>query len=270
MFIQAACQGLGPEGVGKRQRATPEGLETILSSRLAVARPFSPAPPRVSMALAPTPRPRDQGPMPEQSPQAAFWNRVARRYAAMPLRNPEAWEETLARTRAQLTPEAQVLELGCGTGSTALRLAPHVASYTATDDAAEMIAIATERGADIATLHPLQARPGDGSLPEGRFDAVLAFNLLHLLPDLPAALAECHGKLKPEGLLITKTPCLGGLWLALWPLVRVLRAFGKAPPLRFLGPAQLERRITQAGFSIEARDDLPRRPPSRFIVARRS
>jgi len=205
-----------------------------------------------------------------ETPQAAFWNRVARRYAAMPMRNPEAWEETLARTAAQLAPDAHVLELGCGTGSTALRLAPHVARYVATDDAAQMIAIATERGAGIATLQPLQARPGDGSLPGGPFDAILAFNLLHLLPDLPAALAECHARLKPGGLLITKTPCLGGPWLSLWPLVRVLGLFGKAPPLRFLSPAALERRIAAAGFRIAARADLPRRPPTRFVIARRS
>jgi SAM-dependent methyltransferase len=207
--------------------------------------------------------------MTQQSPQAAFWNRVARRYAAMPMRNPEAWEETLARTRAHLSPGDHVLELGCGTGSTALRLAPEVASYIATDDAAEMIAIAAERGAGIPTLHPALARPGDDSLPEGPFDAILAFNLLHLLPDLPAALSELHAKLKPGGLLITKTPCLGGPWLALWPLVRVLRAMDKAPPLRFLSTAALERRIAAAGFVIEARDDLPRRPPSRLLIARR-
>lgn len=208
--------------------------------------------------------------MPHESPQAAFWNRIARRYAAMPMRNPQAWEETLARTARHLPPEARVLELGCGTGSTALRLAPDVAGYIATDDAAEMIAIATERATDLPTLHPLQARPGDGSLPRGPFDAVLAFNLLHLLPDLPGALAEAHGLLKPGGLLITKTPCLGGPWLALWPLVRILGLFGKAPPLRFLSPLGLERRIAQAGFVIVERDDLPRRPPSRFLIARRN
>lgn len=208
--------------------------------------------------------------MPRETAQAAFWNRVARGYAAMPMRNPEAWEETLARVTAQLSPGDHILELGCGTGSTALRLAPRVAAYTATDDAAEMIALTTERGADTPGLHPLHARPGDGSLPPGPFDAVLAFNLLHLLPDLPAALAEAHALLKPGGLLITKTPCLGGRYRVLWPLVAALRLFGKAPPLRFLTPHTLEGAITAAGFTIEARADLPRRPPSRFLVARRS
>jgi len=208
--------------------------------------------------------------MPDETPQAAFWNRVARRYAAMPMRNPDAWEETLARVTARLSPTDRVLELGCGTGSTALRLAPLVAAYTASDDAAEMVALTAERGTGIPTLQPLQARPGDGSLPTGPFDAILAFNLLHLLADLPTALAEAHTRLKPGGLLITKTPCLGGRYLVLWPVVRALRAMGKAPPLRFLAPPALERAITGAGFTIEARDDLPRKPPSRFLVARKT
>jgi SAM-dependent methyltransferase len=208
--------------------------------------------------------------MPHETPQAAFWNRIARRYATMPMRNPDAWEETLARVTAQLSHTDHLLELGCGTGSTALRLAPLVAAYTASDDAAEMVALTAERGADTPTLRPLHARPGDSSLPPGPFDAVLAFNLLHLLPDLPGALAEAHALLKPGGLLITKTPCLGGRYRALWPVVATLRLFGKAPPLRFLTPQALERAITDAGFTIEARDDLPRKPPSRFLVARRA
>jgi len=207
----------------------------------------------------------------QDSGQAAFWNRVAGRYAAMPMRNPDAWEATLARTGARLAASDDVLEIGCGTGSTALRLAPLVARYIATDDAAGMIAVASDRLAEtpVASLHPLQARPGDGSLPDGPFDAILAFNLLHLLADLPAALADCHARLRPGGLLITKTPCLGGPWRMLWPLVRTLGFLGKAPPLRFVSTATLERTITGAGFVIEDRDDLPRRPPSRFVIARR-
>jgi hypothetical protein len=39
--------------------------------------------------------------------------------------------------------------------------------YVATDDAAEMITIATERGQEITNLRPVQARAGDGSLPPG-------------------------------------------------------------------------------------------------------
>ncbi|WP_342070622.1 hypothetical protein [Yoonia algicola] len=54
----------------------------------------------------------------------SFWNRVARRYAATPMRNQAAYEATLERISAHLKPTDPVLELGCGTQSTALRLSP--------------------------------------------------------------------------------------------------------------------------------------------------
>ncbi|MFW5654811.1 MAG: class I SAM-dependent methyltransferase [Roseicyclus sp.] len=209
--------------------------------------------------------------MSRESPQAVFWNGIARRYAAIPMRSPENWEKTLALTAARLSPGDRVLEIGCGTGSTALRLAEHVAEYVGTDDASAMIGIARERLREtpVAQLSFETGRPGDGSLPEGPFDVVTGFNILHLLPDPAGALAELRGRLRPGGLLITKTPCLGGnRYAALWPLVRAMRLVGKAPPLRFLSPARLEAAIEGAGFEILERGDYPAMPPSRFVVAR--
>ena len=210
--------------------------------------------------------------MTRETPQAAFWNGMARRYAENPMRSPENWEKTLELTLARLAPGAEVLELGCGTGSTALRLAPSVARYTGTDDASGMVEIAREKLVEtpVDGLSFETARTGDGSLPQGPFDAVLAFNLLHLVPDLPATLREASDLLKPGGLLISKTPCLGGnRYAALWPVVSVMRLLGKAPPLRFVSPRGLEAAIMAAGFDILERGDYPKMPPSRFLVAKK-
>jgi ubiquinone/menaquinone biosynthesis C-methylase UbiE len=200
---------------------------------------------------------------------ASFWDRVARRYAAMPMRNPDTYEATLERIRAHLKPTDRVLELGCGTGSTALRLAPLVAQYTAVDFSAEMIAIAREKQAEgeVANLDFVVVTVADGSFPDGPFDAILAFNVLHLLPDRDTAFADTFGRLRTGGLFISKTPCLGGVYRVLQPVVAILRLFGKAPRLAFLTPRSLEREITQAGFEIREHGNYPARPPSRFIVA---
>lgn len=152
-----------------------------------------------------------------------------------------------------------------------MRLAPHVGQYIGTDDASEMVQIAREKLAEtpVDGLTFETARTGDGSLPEGPFDAVLAFNLLHLVPDLAATLREAKDLLTPGGHLITKTPCLGGnRYAALWPVVSVMRLFGKAPPVRFLSPTRVEAAILDAGFEIIERGDYPPMPPSRFVVAR--
>jgi SAM-dependent methyltransferase len=205
----------------------------------------------------------------DETPSSAFWDRVARRYAAMSMRNPAAWETTLERVQAHMGPQDRVLELGCGTGSTALRLAPLAEQYIATDYSAEMIAIAREKqaGTDLENLDFRVAKIGNDDLPEGPFDAVIAFNVLHLLPDRQLALREIFDLLSPGGLLISKTPCLGGVYRLLQPVVAALHLFGKAPKLEFLRPVSLEREISHAGFEMLERGDYPARPPSRFIVA---
>lgn len=202
---------------------------------------------------------------------AAFWDRMARRYANMSMRNPADYEKTLNLIRAYLGPDDRVLELGCGTGTTALRLAAAVGQYIASDYSAQMIAIADQKRSE-AMVENLEVTVGqlcDGSLPKGPFDVILGFNLLHLLPDRRLAFEDIAQNLRPGGLFISKTPCLGGLYRVLEPVVAIFHMMGKVPDFHFLSPARLEKEIRQAGFEIVETGDYPKRPPRRFIVARK-
>ena len=62
------------------------------------------------------------------SKETQFWDRIAPRYAKSPVRDQAAYEHTLDRVAHYLRPEHQVLELGCGTGTTAVHLAPKAAT----------------------------------------------------------------------------------------------------------------------------------------------
>jgi SAM-dependent methyltransferase len=208
---------------------------------------------------------------------AQFWDKASARYARAPVRDEAAYAATLERVLAHLRPSDGVLELGCGTGTTAVKLAPHVAAYEGRDVSAKMLAIAEERAAAAAAGN-LTFAPGDAAAPikGAPFDAVLAFNLLHLLPDLDGTLAHIREALPPGGRFISKTPCLAprGLtlkWRALlMTAFPVMRWLGKAPSfVAFLSAADLERRVATAGFEVVERADLPAMPPSRLIVARR-
>ena len=74
-----------------------------------------------------------------------FWDRAARKYAKSPIGNVPAYEKTMERVQSHLSPTDHVLEVGCGTGSTAILLAPFVAEYRGTDISNEMIQIANEK-----------------------------------------------------------------------------------------------------------------------------
>jgi SAM-dependent methyltransferase len=205
--------------------------------------------------------------------QERYWDRIAKRYAARRIRDVAAYERTLARTAAWLSPDDYVVEFGCGTGTRALRLAPAVGRIDATDFSTAMIEIATERARALpaGNLAFLRADLFDPEAVPGPYDAALAFNFLQLMDDLPAAMAAAARRLRPGGLFISKSVCLGeGGWRTVRFVVRGLKAFGVLPPIQFLTIAALERSVAEAGFEILERDLHPERPPSLFLVARKA
>lgn len=196
-----------------------------------------------------------------------FWDRIARKYAARPVPDAAAYAATLDRTRQYLKPGDRVLEVGAGTSSTAITLAPLVAEYVSSDVSTEMVRIGQEKAeaAGIANLSIRQGMLGDPALGNGPYDAVLAFNLLHLCPDPGAEAAKAQALLRPGGYFISKSACLADGKNFLRPLLAIVRLFGRAPYINFLTRAGLESAIAGAGFEIVEAADLP----SRFIVARR-
>lgn len=200
-----------------------------------------------------------------------FWDRKARKYAADPIKDMAGYERTLERTRQLIEGRAAVLEIGCGTGTTALRLAASVERLIGTDVSGEMIAIAREKAereqcrnvefvvADAATA------PGAA----GAYDAVLAFNVLHLVADRRAALGHVHRLLKPGGLLISKTPCLAEMSILIRLAVPVAQVFKQAPDVAFFDAGKLEADVAAAGFTVQerARHGSGRKDPRILIVA---
>jgi SAM-dependent methyltransferase len=206
--------------------------------------------------------------------KAAFWDRIARKYAADPIADMAGYEATLRRVQDLLSPAHDVLELGCGTGSTALRLAPFTGSLLATDVSSAMIAIANEKLA-ARPVPRLRFAVADADAPvsaTAAYDTVLAFNLLHLVGDLDQVLGSVAQCLRPGGLLVSKTPCVAEMnplipWLAL-PL---MRAIGKAPSVVSFKVDALQAAITRQGLDIVAveRHGTRGKDIRAFIVARK-
>jgi ubiquinone/menaquinone biosynthesis C-methylase UbiE len=205
---------------------------------------------------------------------ARFWDRAARKYASDPIKDLAGYERTLDRCASYLTKDDVVLELGCGTGTTALRVAPHVRQILATDISAEMIAIARDRAAQAGCRNiELRVAPADEAVAEaGSFDAVLAFNLLHLAPDRRAVIEGGWRALKPGGLFISKTTCLAEMTSLIRLAVPVMRVIGKAPSVvAFFNGGELTKEVAASGFEIveTARHGSERKDPRLFLVARK-
>lgn len=205
---------------------------------------------------------------------ARFWDKTSRKYAKAAISDLAGYERTLDRTRTLLRPDARVLELGCGTGTTALRLATAVTSYLATDVSPAMTAIAEEkRAADPVRGLAFRAATAEALAGEPvQYDAVLGFNYLHLVRDLPGTLRSIHGLLKPGGLFISKTPCLGNMnALIRLVLLPVMRVIGKAPHVGVFEAGDLDREIRAAGFEIVATEDHSTKGTGArpYIVARK-
>ena len=185
--------------------------------------------------------------------KARFWDRIALKYAADPIADLAGYEFTLRQVEDLLTADQDVLEIGCGTGTTALRLAPFTRRLLATDVSAGMIAIAREKLA-AQSVPQLSFAVADAEEPvagPGEFDAVLAFNLLHLVTDLDRTLQLAVQALRPGGLLISKTACL----TELNPLIRylavpVMQAVGKAPHVLCFDADELQAAIARQGMDI--------------------
>jgi arsenite methyltransferase len=204
------------------------------------------------------------------SNDAAFWNALAEKYARQPVANPEAFERKIAITKSRMTPTAIILDVGCGTGSLALRLASSAAHVHGLDLSSEMVRIARGKAAaqnvDNVTFH---VGPFDDSVsfaPES-LDGLCAYSLLHLVEDRKSTLALIYGLLKPGGFFISSTVCLKDSWVPYAPILSVMRWLGKAPQVKIFSQRTLSEEVRQAGFVDLTQPDVGAGSTIAFICA---
>lgn len=185
-------------------------------------------------------------------PESRFWNRMAPGYARSTISDVENYERKLRETAALMRPDMQVLEIGCGTGSTALWHAPNVAHITATDLSSGMLDIAREkaRTAAIENVTFVEAAAEDVPQPDRPYDMIMAHSLLHLVKDHRKVITNMANMLAPGGYLVTSTICmsegLSAFKLIAWPG----RILGLLPRINFLRKRNLEDAVQDAGLKI--------------------
>lgn len=202
---------------------------------------------------------------------AKFWDKIAQRYSKQPIADEAAYQKKLQVTQEYFQPNMEVLEFGCGTGSTAIIHAPYIKHIRAIDISSNMIEIAQAK-ADAQNIKNItfeQLSIDELTVPDSTFDVVLGLSILHLLENKEQVIAKVHKMLKPGGIFITSTACLGDTmkWFKLIALIG--KFLGLIPLVKVFTAKELEDSLTNGGFAIDYHWQ-PRKNKAVFIVAKKA
>ena len=201
---------------------------------------------------------------------AKFWDRIAERYSRRPVADAAAYQKKLQKTREYFRPDTQVFEFGCGTGSTAIAHAPHVKHIRAIDISANMIAIAQRKAqaGNVTNVTFEQSTIEQYSVPDQSLDVVLGLSILHLLADQQAVIAKVYRMLKPGGVFVSSTMCLGDSMKYVKLIAPIGKFLGFMPLVKVFSKQELVDDLTGGGFEIDYQWQ-PGHNKAVFIVAKK-
>ncbi len=149
-------------------------------------------------------------------------------------------------------------------------IADDVKVIHAIDISSNMIGIAVKKAEerDIKNIDYAQSTIFDVRNKSGSFDVILAFYVLHLLEDEHLVIQRINELLKPGGLFISATPCVGEK-IFLRNLLFLAGSVGLVPNIRAFKICNLVKTIDEGNFSIVETDCFKKSSQEYFIVARK-
>jgi 2-polyprenyl-3-methyl-5-hydroxy-6-metoxy-1,4-benzoquinol methylase len=201
-----------------------------------------------------------------------FWDRQAKGFAKQQQNIQLTDNKDFVNTLKYLDADDVVLDYGCGAGIVANGIADKVKEVHAIDISSKLIELArsnaSERG--IENVHYAHATIFDQRYENESFDAILAFRVLHVLEGVESVMHRIHELLKPGGVFISVTACMGGKWAFVKFLVSLLAKVGLMPQhINMFKLPELEGLMTKENLHIVEREDLGETPPHFFIVAKK-
>lgn len=169
--------------------------------------------------------------------------------------------------REELVGCGSVLEVGAGTGAVTVELAGAVERWLATDYSGSMVDRLRDRlrAANAARVEVQQADLYALEVVRNSFDAVVAANVLHLVPDLQGALQALARCLRPGGKLLAPTFCHAQTRTS--RLTSRLVSVTGFPAQRHFTIDSLVDDVSQSGFRVVRQALLPGPIPVGFVAA---
>lgn len=148
-----------------------------------------------------------------------FWNKFANNYSKKSIPNEAIYLQKITKTQEYLSKDSIILEIGCGTGTTALRHASYVKKIDAIDYSAEMIKIANTKknNQKVKNVFFHNESITNYEFPKNHYNMIMAHSILHLTKENELILKKIHSSLQKDGLFVSSSACLKDT-----PLIRAI------------------------------------------------
>ncbi len=193
-----------------------------------------------------------------------FWNKQACKFS---VNESNEMKESIEKIYKYIKPNMLVLDFGCGTGVSSRAISKAAEQVIGIDYSDKMIDIAKTSTNDESNIKYLVGTIDDEEVNSVKYDVVLALNVLHLVDDLELTLQKINHILKPSGMLISATPCLGEknkVTKFLFKLLSKVRLLIQVNPISF---AELRESMSKVGFHEIESSELNISDSNIFIVS---
>jgi len=171
-----------------------------------------------------------------------------------------------------LSEDNVVLDFACGTGTSTVGFAGFVKSIQGIDLSKNMIGIGNKKVKD-STLSNVTfevATIDNEHFAKESFDGIIAFNILHLLEDTDSTIKRISELLKPGGVFISNTVCIGEKKSIVRFLIMAASKIGMVPKINPFSGNELEDMLLDAGFSVVLSEMTDESVPNAYIVAKKT
>jgi ubiquinone biosynthesis O-methyltransferase len=206
-----------------------------------------------------------------------FWDKASKNYDKTEDRFEYIHKKARGNTQKHLKESHVVLDYGCGTGTASCEFASQVKEIRGIDISSEMIRIAQQKAITnkAENVNFEKADIFESKFQKESFDVILAFNMLHTVPDPQNITQRINELLKPDGLFISVTPCLRQKMSFLVnlqiQLVRILCKFGVIPiPIRRVKSTDIDDLLAKGEFETIESEEIFKGASSYFVAARKS
>lgn len=199
-----------------------------------------------------------------------FWDRISSKYDRIE-QNDIAYRIFIEKAGAYLKADDTILDFGCGTGLICNEIAWKVRFIQAIDISTKMIEISKNKASvrKIQNIDFARTTLFDEKFKEGTFDAVIAFNILHLLEEPQKYFERINQLLKPGGFVLSATPCMNEAPF----LKNVLKFFsmiGLTPRLNSFTSTEMEKLFINASFKTMQLNRIKPKSPQYFCFSVKS